>query len=395
MKKLYPLRNPIREYAWGSATAIAELLGWPASGTPQAELWLGAHPSAPSELEDGGAWQPLHLWTAEHREELLGSDVAARWPHLPFLLKVLAAAKPLSIQAHPDADQARRGYAAEEASGVPRDARWRNYPDDRHKPELIYALTPFTVLRGFREPADIRRRFEAVGLGDAQCLRSLDGGAETRLRAFLLGLLEASAEEAESWVRTALSEIDRRGARDESEAWLPRLADEYGLDRGVLGPLFLHVFRLEPGEALYTGAGVLHAYLEGLGIEVMASSDNVLRGGLTVKHIDPEELARVVRYVPQAPRRTEGVMRPGELRFDTPADEFRLSVLRPGDHTIEVAGGVQILLCTEGEAAIRVGAETTPIRRGDSFLVPHRTGPFRLSGDATVFRAAVGLASRP
>lgn len=394
MKTLYPLRNPIREYAWGSKTAIADLLGRPVSDSPQAELWLGAHPSAPSQLEaegeDGCAWQPLHRWTAEHREEVLGAEVAARWPHLPFLLKVLAADKPLSIQAHPDADEARRGFAAEEAAGVPRDARERNYPDDRHKPELIYALTPFTVLRGFRQPADVRRRFEAVGLADVPCLEPLDGAGEG-LQSFLLGLLEAPGEEAEAWVQTALEEIERRGPVDESEAWLPRLADEYGLDRGVLGPLFLHVFRLEPGEALYTGAGVLHAYLEGLGIEVMASSDNVLRGGLTVKHVDPDELAKVVRYVPQVPQRTEGHTYPGELRFDTPADEFRLSVLQPEGGDVNVAGGVQILLCTDGKGTIQVGDETTHFARGDSFLVPHHTGPFKISGDATVFRASVGI----
>lgn len=391
MKNLYPLRNPIREYAWGSKTAISELLGRPASDVPQAELWLGAHPSAPSELDDGGVWQPLDRWAAEHREELLGPQVAGRWPHLPFLLKILAADKPLSIQAHPDAQQAESGFAAEEAAGVPRDARERNYPDNRHKPELIFALTPFSVLRGFREPGDVRRRFEAVGLASASCLAPLDEGAESSLRAFLLKWLDASADEAGQWVQTALATLEGRGPRDESEAWLPRLAEEYGFDRGVLGPLFLHVFTLDPGEALYTGAGVLHAYLGGLGIEVMASSDNVLRGGLTVKHVDPEELGKVVRCVPQTAERTEGVTHPGELRFDTPADEFRLSVLRPGGGVVDAAGGVQILLCTEGEGAIHVGDETTPIRRGESLLVPHRTGPFRLSGQATVFRATVGI----
>ena len=398
MKTLYTLRNPTREYAWGSKTAIADLLGRPASTRPQAELWLGAHPLAPSEVEERGVWRPLHRWVREHREELLGPAVSSRWPHLPFLLKVLAADKPLSIQAHPGVHQARRGFAAEEAAGVPRDARERNYPDDRHKPELIYALTPFTVLRGFRETGDIRRRFEAVGLSEVPCLGALTGGAEG-LRAFLLGLLEAPEEAAESWVRIALAEVERRGARDESEAWLPRLAEEYGLDRGVLGPLFLHVFRLDPGQALYTGAGVLHAYLEGLGIEVMASSDNVLRGGLTVKHVDPAELSNVVHCEPQTPRRTEGIRRPGELRFETPANEFQLSVLRPrevsadplSDGVLKVAGGVQILLCTQGQGTIRIGDETTAFRRGDSFLVPHRTGPFELSGDGTVFRAAVGI----
>lgn len=397
MKPIYPLRNPIREYAWGSTTAIADLLGLPPAESPQAELWLGAHPSAPSEIQDSeGAWHPLNQWVAEHRAEVLGAEVAEHWSHLPFLLKVLAAAKPLSIQAHPDAEQAQRGFAAEEAAGVPRDDAERNYPDGRHKPELIYALTPFSVLRGFRDPADIQARFEAAGLGDQPCVAELDSGPpETALRGFLRSYLEAPAADAALWVETALTEIGRRGAADDSEAWLPRLADEYGLDRGVLGPLYLHVFCLEPGEALYTGAGVLHAYLEGLGIELMASSDNVLRGGLTVKYVDPTELAKVVRYEATAPARTPGTSggdgsASGEVRFETPAAEFCLSMLRPDGAELQVDGGVQILLCTAGGGEIRVGGESTRFTRGDSFLVPHVTGGYALSGDATVFRASVG-----
>lgn len=407
MKKIYPLRNPIREYAWGSRTAIPELLGRPPSDAPQAELWLGAHPSAPSQLEDApGVWRPLDRWISDpgraghgaldSREAVLGPKVAARWRNLPFLLKVLAAARPLSIQAHPDAEQARRGFAEEEAAGVPRDAPERNYPDDRHKPELIYALTPFTVLRGFREPTEAKRRFERVGLGKLPFVATLDArAAEEGLQTLLRSLLAAPADEAERWVETALGEIDQRGADDETESWLPRLAEEYGPDRGVLGPLFLHVFRLEPGEALFTGAGVLHAYLGGLGVEVMAGSDNVLRGGLTAKHVDPAELARVVRYEVQPPARTEGVTVVSgvgsAVRFDTPADDFRLALLRPEGGAVDVAGGVQILLCTEGSGEILVGGDVLAFQRGDSFFVPHATGPYRLRGEAAVFRASVGL----
>ncbi|MDA8018461.1 MAG: mannose-6-phosphate isomerase, class I [Thermoanaerobaculia bacterium] len=394
MRKLYPLRNPIREYAWGSRTAIAELLGGPVGGAPQAEMWLGAHPSAPSEVRDEtNAWRPLDLWIAERRQEVLGPRVADRWHHLPFLLKVLAAAKPLSIQAHPDADQARRGYVAEEAAGIPRDSGERNYPDNRHKPELIYALTHFTVLRGFRSPADIRARFAAVGLEDVPCLEGLGSKSpEASLETFFHRFLVASEAEASGWVRRALATIERRGAEDETEAWLPRLAEEHGFDRGVLGPSFLHLDQLAPGEALYTGAGVLHAYLDGLGIEVMASSDNVLRGGLTVKHVDPSELAKVVHYECGAPERTEGTLRGAELRFETPADEFRLSRIELKGDDAQVEGGVQVLLCTTGEGEIRFGGEVERFRRGDSFLIPHGVGAYGLTGKATLFRAAVGIA---
>lgn len=391
---LHRLRNPVRSYSWGSRRAIAALQGRPPSEAPEAELWLGAHPSAPSEIDVGGAWRPLDRAIADDPAGFLGPDPARRRGELPFLLKVLAAERPLSLQAHPDAEHAERGFAAEEERGVPRDARERNYPDPRHKPELIYALTPFTVLRGFRPPSEILERFTAAGLGDLAPLDALrrTGDEEAALHAFLRDYLALGEED----VRGALHRLEagrpeEAGPSAERE-WIGRLAEDYPGDRGVMAPLFLHLFRLEPGEAIYTGAGILHAYLEGVGVEVMAASDNVLRGALTAKHVDPDELLSVVRYAPQPPRPAASRRDGKERIFRTPATEFRLSEIRLGEEeSWQIDGVLQILLAVEGDGKAAVkGRDPLPLARGDSYYVRPGGEPLSLRGPLRLFRATLG-----
>ncbi|MFE6197857.1 mannose-6-phosphate isomerase, class I [Streptomyces sp. NPDC057838] len=378
------LDNTIRPYAWGSPTAIPELLGVEPTGEPQAEMWMGAHPGAPSRTGRGTL---VEVIDADPEKELGPAAVAKFGPRLPFLLKLLAAGAPLSLQVHPDLAQAKEGYADEERRGIPVDAPHRNYKDANHKPELICALTPFDGLCGFRAP------LEAAGLLDDLGVDSLKPYVDllhahpedAALREVLTAILTADREEMSRTVEEAAAACDRLGG-----AYAPYadIAHHYPGDPGVIAAMLLNHVRLQPGEALYLGAGVPHAYLSGLGVEIMANSDNVLRCGLTPKHVDVPELLRIVRFHAADP----GVLRPeatpdGEEVYETPIDEFRLS-----RYVLPEAGAAhdltrptpQILLCTAG--TVRAGEhDLTP---GASVFVPAGEKA-EVSGTGTLFRATV------
>ncbi|MFE6410698.1 mannose-6-phosphate isomerase, class I [Streptomyces sp. NPDC057837] len=378
------LDNTIRPYAWGSPTAIPELLGVEPTGEPQAEMWMGAHPGAPSRTGRGTL---VEVIDADPEKELGPAAVAKFGPRLPFLLKLLAAGAPLSLQVHPDLAQAKEGYADEERRGIPADAPHRNYKDANHKPELICALTPFDGLCGFRAP------LEAAGLLDDLGVDSLKPYVDllhahpedAALREVLTAILTADRDEMSRTVEEAAAACDRLGG-----AYAPYadIAHHYPGDPGVIAAMLLNHVRLQPGEALYLGAGVPHAYLSGLGVEIMANSDNVLRCGLTPKHVDVPELLRIVRFHAADP----GVLRPeaapdGEEVYETPIDEFRLS-----RYVLPEAGAAhdltrptpQILLCTAG--TVRAGEhDLTP---GASVFVPAGEKA-EVSGTGTLFRATV------
>ncbi|WP_418957386.1 mannose-6-phosphate isomerase, class I [Streptomyces tritici] len=378
------LANTVRPYAWGSTTAIPELLGTPPTGEPQAELWMGAHPGAPSVTLRG----PLNEVIADDPVRELGAAVVDRFgPRLPFLFKVLAAGAPLSLQVHPDLAQARAGYAAEEAAGIPFDAPHRNYKDGHHKPELLCALTPFDGLCGFRAPAEAADVLAALDVDSLKPYVDLLHAhpEEAALREVLTALLSAEPEEIAHTVTEAAAAAARLGG---AHAPYAELAHHFPGDPGVLAATLLNPVRLQPGEAIFLGAGVPHAYLRGLGVEIMANSDNVLRCGLTPKHVDVPELLRVVRFEPGEPR----VLRPeagpsGEELYDTPIDEFRLSryVRAQGAAPTDLTtAGPQILLATAG----RPKAGDLTLEPGESVFVPAGEKT-ELSGTGTVFRATV------
>ncbi|MGW0857309.1 mannose-6-phosphate isomerase, class I [Streptomyces sp. NPDC002690] len=382
------LSNTVRPYAWGSTTAIPELLGTPPTGEPQAEMWMGAHPGAPSLLTRDGTELPLDQVIAADPARELGSATVEKFgPRLPFLLKLLAAGAPLSLQVHPDLTQARLGFADEEARGIPLDAPHRTYRDANHKPELICALTPFEGLCGFRRPEEAAALLEALGVDSlkpyADLLRAHP--EEDALREVLTAILTADPAEMAATVTEAAAAAERLGG---PHAPYAEIARHYPGDAGVIAAMLLNHVRLQPGEALYLGAGVPHAYLDGLGVEIMANSDNVLRCGLTPKHIDVPELLRVVRFEATEP----GVLRPeaapsGEEPYETPVDEFRLSRfdLSPGAAPADLTAATpQILLCTAG--ALRAGdLELVP---GGSVFVPAGE-TVEASGNGTLFRATV------
>ena len=305
------LDNPVRPYAWGSRTVIAELRGAPTpSPHPEAEMWLGAHPGDSSHLvgADGARTSLLDALRADP-ETLLGSDRAAKWSgSLPYLLKVLAADEPLSLQAHPSSAQAAEGFARENAAHIPIDAPTRNYRDASHKPELICALTEFHALVGFREIPQTLALLHALDVAElAPHVALLEAQPDAAgLRALFttwITLPQSVLDRAVPALQTACVRLAQEAGEFGREARMAlELSERYPGDAGVLAALLLNLAVLAPGEALYLPAGNLHAYLSGAGVELMANSDNVLRGGLTSKHVDVAELLRVLDFTPRTPR---------------------------------------------------------------------------------------------
>jgi mannose-6-phosphate isomerase len=415
------LRNAVRPYAWGSRTAIAELLGGPVPAPhPQAELWLGAHPADSSVLlhADGSQtalWEALRVNPGHH----LGPNCVRRWGNrLPFLLKVLAAEEPLSLQAHPSAEQAAEGFAREEARGIPRDAPERNYSDSSHKPDLICALTEFHALAGFREPlrtVELLAALDSPPLKpyrtmlaaepDADGLRTLFTTWITMPEAAVKALLPCTLD-------ACIALLRRDGSCDGVPTWdfrpecraVLELAEAYPGDVGVLAAILLNYVVLAPGEAMYLPAGNLHSYLRGTAVEISANSDNVLRGALTAKHVDVPELLRVLDFSYGALLVQGGERRgPHETAYHTPAEEFRLTRLEwaDGESTPMLLRSSlpQILLCTRGSAMLhspdggrvsvcRGGSVWLPAEDPDVLLCP---GP----GPVQLFRALPGFADNP
>ncbi|MGV0625026.1 mannose-6-phosphate isomerase, class I [Mycolicibacter minnesotensis] len=414
------LRGAIRTYAWGSRTAIAEFTGRPVPAAhPEAELWLGAHPGDPACLDtDSGEVSLLDVLTHDP-EGQLGSVAHARFgDRLPFLVKVLAADEPLSLQAHPSVMQAIEGYEYEERRGVPVSSPIRNYRDTSHKPELLVALQPFEALAGFRPVARTIELLRALAVSDLDPFIALLGGSSglehddaqseaDGLRALFTTWITAPQPDLDVLVPAvlegAIQYLSTEAGEFSAEArTVLELGERYPGDAGVLASLLLNRVSLAPGEAIFVSAGNLHTYLHGVGLEVMANSDNVLRGGLTPKHVDVPELLRVLDFTPT----TEEALRPAtwtdgpEVVYQTPAEEFAVSRLTlDGDHlgheidTPARHDGPQILLCTEGSVTVHAKSKTLTLKRGESAWVPCDDGPIRLLAQqpAVLFRATIGL----
>ncbi len=399
MRKIGLLKNIIQEYAWGSRTAIPGLLGQSVpADKPQAELWMGAHPKGPSQVLSDGLWRSLPEVIQESPEETLGKEVAARFSNqLPFLFKVLAAAKPLSIQAHPNKEQAGQGFARENELGIPLDEPHRNYRDDNHKPEIICALTPFWALNSFRKIGETLRLLEEArvpGLAEiVSFLRSHPNRAG--LKKFFNHLMTMDSGKQRKIVEQAVNSAEKRTNEEPVWTWMIKLNEEYPGDMGVLSPIFLSLVRLEPQQAMYLPAGELHGYLEGVGIELMANSDNVLRGGLTPKHIDVQELLAVLNF-------TDGglnILGPanlafGEAIYTTEAEEFVLSVMRINKESPFSSArdrSVEMMICTEGNVSVTdlSAGDITRLTRGISIIVPAAVEQYRIEGDGILYKAAV------
>jgi mannose-6-phosphate isomerase len=372
---LLPLQAIIRGYPWGSHEFIAKVQGRPApTEEPEAELWIGAHPDSPSTVDS----QPLDKLIEAAPKQFLGEQAVQRFgPRLPYLMKLLAAQQPLSVQAHPDSAQASAGFAAEDAAGIPKGSPARNYADPFHKPELLVALEDFDALCGFRPADEAAAALTALGIPELDPVVRMLGAGDLR------GAL-----------RTLLSEderlVERVAAHDPLAA---RLASFYPGDPGVLVALLLNHRTLRAGEAVWMPARTLHAYVEGAGVEIMAASDNVLRGGLTRKHVDVPELLRVLSFesvpIPIIPaeRVADGV-----VTWPVPVPDFRL-------YRVDVTGapvtldpaGPRTVLCLTGSAAVADNDGVITLSAGESGFGLAGSGPltFTAAGGAVLFVASL------
>jgi mannose-6-phosphate isomerase len=384
---LIALDGVIRPYAWGSPTAIPDLLGIAPSGQPAAELWFGAHPDEPSAAPDHES--TLEQLIASDPTSLLGArDVERFGPRLPFLLKVLAAQRALSVQVHPDRQQARAGFAAEEARGVPRNASERTYKDPNHKPELLCALGQFDALCGFQPVEQTIALLDALDVAQLSPYRAMLAGPDGLRRVFTAWLqLEAPAALLDPVLAACRRLADNGGAWTLAAAHAVLAADDYPGDIGAALSLLLNSVRLQRGEAIFLGSGNVHAYLRGVGVEIMANSDNVLRCGLTPKHVDVPELLRITDFTPLADPRCS--VRDEAHTFATPVPDFALSELAI-DGTVELtAPGSQILLATDGAFQASADGTQMDLRRGHAVFVA-AARPCVMTGKGTVFRATTG-----
>lgn len=397
-----PLRLQCAEmaYEWGDESFVANLLG---KGTPQrvAELWMGAHSAGPSRATMDGVEVPLDRLISTFPDETLGRCVGEKFNQLPYLFKVLSAAKPLSIQAHPSKQQAEVGFALENAAGKPLKDPTRNYKDDNHKPELICALTDFYALRGFRPLDQI-----TWTLREHPLLSSiLPGFAGTNddLKHLYTRMMRMPQQEVDAVLGPLLGQLQAQDARqpfrkDQREYWMLTADREFckaNKDRGLFSIYLLNLVHLRPGDAMYLPAGELHAYLEGAGMEIMANSDNVLRGGLTPKHVDVDELLKTLTFTAGTPEilAPQPGSQPGERVYITPAREFELRCIQlEGSRifTAEPHHSAEILVVTQGEGVMEAGEMRERMPRGSVMFVALDTR-YRLHtpDGVTIYKASV------
>lgn len=391
-----PLSGKLRHYDWGSVDAIPQMLGTPVTGEPVAEYWLGAHPSSPADL-DGVA---LDAHVLAHPGSV-GHNAATHFDgRLPFLMKVLSAARPLSLQAHPNLEQAIEGFCAENESGIALDAAERTYKDPWDKPELIIALTPFDALVGFRPPLESLDLFKSLGVSaatmavfDALRLRSGSAG----MAELFLNLLIPDEERREALVDVvsrAVVHVNDEGPVGEFARTAVELDEHFPDDPSLLAALLLNRVHLAPGQAAHLAPGTMHAYLSGTGVEVLGNSDNVLRGGLTSKYIDAVALVQVVDFT-AAPCSPMAPVPRGEGLWFYPADEpafaaWRLDATGDIRVTLPAEGSARILLATEGELVVSDGTTELRLPRGRAAWVEageHIT----VTGTGQGFLTATGL----
>ncbi|GAA4306505.1 mannose-6-phosphate isomerase, class I [Compostibacter hankyongensis] len=404
MNGIFSLEGKVQHYAWGGYTFIPQLLGREnPEHEPWAEYWMGAHDKAPSEItgRDGGP-VPLNRAIADAPERFLGTETARRFGRLPYLFKVLDVQQMLSIQVHPTKAEAEAGFARENAAGIAPDAPERNYKDDNHKPEVMVALSRFWLLHGFKPEAALRRTLtETPELTDL--LPVFEAGG---YRELYREVMEWSQQEVSRRLQPLLERVLPRYkaqelSRRHPDFWAAR-AVECGIssreipDRGIFSIYFFNIVQLEPGEAIFQAAGIPHAYLEGQNMELMANSDNVLRGGLTPKHVDVPELLKHTRFEAVTPAVLTGAAgAPGEQVYACPVPDFTISrfILEAGmpAHTHR-AFSAEILLTTAGSAVVTDGTGKLVLPRGAVALVAAGSSyTLHAEDGATLFRAGVPL----
>lgn len=383
------LINSVQNYAWGSKSALTELYGIAnPDNLPMAELWMGAHPKSSSKITDSqGTVRSLRDVIDADKATLLGQEVADRFGELPFLFKVLCAAQPLSIQVHPNKRASEIGFAKENAAGIAMDAAERNYKDPNHKPELVFALTPFLAMNAFREFSEIVSLLQPVAGAHTAIAHFLEQPNGERLSALFASLLNMQGEEKARALAILRSALESQ----QGEPWqtIRVISEFYPDDSGLFSPLLLNVVKLKPGEAMFLFAETPHAYLQGTALEVMANSDNVLRAGLTPKYIDIPELVANVKFEakPAAELLTQPAKNGSELDFPIPVDDFAFSLHDLSAQPTAIAQqSAAILFCLEGEAVLGKGEESLTLKPGESAFISAAESPVQVSGNGKLAR---------
>ncbi|MGY2795870.1 mannose-6-phosphate isomerase [Ewingella americana] len=383
------MNNGVQNYAWGSTDALTNLYGIAnPEGKPMAELWMGAHPKSSSYVKGSDGQEiALRSQISANLEQELGPKVAARFGELPFLFKVLCADQPLSIQVHPSKRAAELGFAKENAAGIPIDAAERNYKDANHKPELVYALTPFQAMNGFRELREIVSLLQPVSGANPHIAEFLTHPDVDHLRTLFASMLSLEGE-AKS---LALGVLKSALNNQKGQPWdtIRSISEFYPEDSGLFSPLLLNVITLKPGEGMFLYAETPHAYLNGVALEVMANSDNVLRAGLTPKYIDIAELLDNLKFTakPAGELLTSPVEKGAELSFPIPVEDFAFSIhsLSPEPQTL-AQNSAAIIFCIEGQTVLEKGEETQVLKPGESCYLSASESPVDVSGNGRIAR---------
>ena len=383
MKKLI---NGIQHYAWGSHSALTELYGIEnPDNQPMAELWMGAHPLCSSKVEINGHQLALRELIAQSPNRYLGENVNQQFGELPFLFKVLCAGQPLSIQVHPSKKVAEVGFAKENLAGIPLNAAERNYKDANHKPELVYALTPFKAMNGFRRFDEISKLLEPVAGAHPSLVQFIEQPDSAHLSSLFATLLALSGQEKQQ----ALVILKQQIQQQKGEPWqtIGEIAEYYPDDMGLFSPLLLNVITLQPGEAMFLYAETPHAYLQGSGLEVMANSDNVLRAGLTPKYIDIPELIANVEFgaKPFETLKMAGVEKLNVTTYPIPVDDFAFSIHQLSDqdvnHQLQLSQeSAAILFCMLGSLTIRNEQQIITLKPGESCFIAANESPVTVNG---------------
>ncbi|GLR73166.1 mannose-6-phosphate isomerase, class I [Aliivibrio sifiae] len=387
----YPMNNVIQDYAWGSYTSIEALFDIKnTTEKPQAELWMGAHPNGCSVVTINGNSVLLSDLINEDKDAFLSSPTAQSFGELPYLFKVLAAEKALSIQVHPNKQQAIEGYNKEEKAGIAINAFNRNYKDSNHKPELVYALTTYKAMNGFREFDDIISLFSSMSLPSINSLVTdfSQDPSSNGLKAFFNALLSLESEAKD----TALTELVNFASQSTDELFIQiqDLIEQYPNDIGLFTPLMLNVITLQPGEAMYLKACTPHAYINGTGLEIMANSDNVLRAGLTPKYMDIDELMACTEFnsIPQSALLMEPIHIDGGMNYPIPVDDFKFSVLTPHTELPLTTQSAEILFAIDQDMIVNhTSGESVSVPKGHSIFIPAYTEQYTLQSQGKVARA--------
>ncbi len=389
MKKIYTMQNQIQKYEWGSKDYIAKLLQVKnSSNEAWAELWMSAHEKAPSFLPEINL--SLNTAIANNPLDFLGEEVAINYDNkLPYLFKILSAERPLSIQAHPNLKQAKAGFARENKSGISLSDFYRNYKDDNHKPELICALTEFHAMCGFRQATEIIDYFTQLDLNRcfSEFTKFEKDSTPQNWEKVLIEILTASVEKKLHILKTVVNNIDLLS--DEFvRNWISKLLNYYPNDIGVISPLFLNTFILQPGEAIFLKAGVLHAYLYGTGVEIMANSDNVLRGGLTPKNMDVKELVSILCWEMKKPEIQSFSPEQKLISYQIPTNEFSLQRVNLVGELDLVNQRPTMIIVIEGNLIVTCGKETKKISQGESVFIISEAQNINIKGQGLLFIAS-------